>query len=179
MMSSTNKKLNSFRIIFSFLILIGGILIILLMISATINDNLFQAIMCVPGLFVFIFIISKMINVIEKIESGIENEKSIKPKGFIGEIWDAVDDLYKRKDIKVNHLDKTNNIIDMVLLKNGHEFAIVIDNESIGIIVDDEETDNPLEVELPVSEIKDINLFLEWLMGFIESNSTSINTTKK
>lgn len=109
-----------------------------------------------------------------KIENKIKNEThraGAKGEGIFEEIWCSIGDISKIKDIKVGHLDKADNIIDLQLSRNNHEFDIVIDEEGIGIIVDDEMSDNPLEEELPISELKNIENFWEWLNDFVESNS--------
>ena len=47
------------------------------------------------------------------------------------------------------------NAIDIGVRKNNHEFLIAIDEKSISIVVD-EETDHPLEIEIPLSDIATI-----------------------
>ena len=169
-----DRNFNSFRKLFVVGVCLVTVLLIYLMIDAFISDNFLQFVICVVGEFVFIIFLAKSADRISKSGNNLKNEISkdvIKREGLLGEIWNFIDDLFKIKEIEVEHLDKSNNIIDLVLFRNEHEFGIVIDDEAISITVDEEESDNPLEIEMPISNFKDIEHFGKWLIDFIESNS--------
>lgn len=168
------NKAKLFRGLLVVSICIVTILIIYLLIDAFLSDNLLQFVLYAVAEVVFIITIAKATDILVKIENSSKqgtHNNEIELEGVFGEIWHSIDEITKIKDIKVEHLDKSNHTIDMVLLRNKHEFGIVIDDKAIGIIVDEEESDNPLEVELQISEIKDIEYFGKWLIEFVESHS--------
>ena len=63
-----------------------------------------------------------------------------------------------------------NNIIDLGIQKNNHEFLIQIDEESIAITVD-EESDHPIENQIDLSEISTMEALYLTINEFISKYS--------
>ena len=71
---------------------------------------------------------------------------------------------------KLDFVEYHNNSIDIGLQKNKHEFLIEIDENFISIIVD-EETDSPIEKEIPLSSIASIEQLYTTINEFINAHS--------
>ncbi len=71
---------------------------------------------------------------------------------------------------KLQHIEYHNNSIDILLQRNGHEFSIVID-ESIMLIIIDEETDHPVKAEYQLSSFSSIEQIYCALNEFIMAHS--------
>ena len=82
-------------------------------------------------------------------------------------IWNQYEGL---TDGKVVFAETHNNTIDMQIIRNKHEFCIEVTCEAIYMICD-EETDTPIEKEVPLSELKDVEDFFLTVRDFIEKNS--------
>lgn len=65
--------------------------------------------------------------------------------------------------------DCHRNVIECAFLKNGHEFSFMIDENTVSILAD-EETNHPIELEKPLSEIKTISCFYELVNGFVSEH---------
>lgn len=100
------------------------------------------------------------------------NDTDIIHTGLFGEIWDEFEDnqFEGLADGKVLFAETHNNTIDMQIIRKKHEFSICIDCEAVYMICD-EETDTPIEKEVPLSELKDVGDFILTVRNFIENNS--------
>ena len=58
----------------------------------------------------------------------------------------------------------------MQIIHKKHEFSICIDCEAVYMICD-EETDTPIEKEVPLSELKDVGDFFLTVRNFIENKT--------
>ncbi len=100
------------------------------------------------------------------------NDKDIIRNGLFGELWQEFEwDQYEGlTDGKVVFADTHNNTIDLQIIRHKHEFNICIDCEVVYMICD-EETDTPIEKELPLSDFKDVGEVFLAIREFIETNS--------
>lgn len=93
--------------------------------------------------------------------------------GIFKELWDEYDDNRFEALVEKGNIifeETYNNCIEIIIKKNKHEFIITIDEEEIAFIVD-EETDDPIEEAVPLSEIADINAFLVTVSSIIAKYS--------
>ena len=102
-----------------------------------------------------------------------EERDSVVRTGLFAEVYDAYrydgfefNLTYEKLDFVEYH----NNSIDIGLQKNKHEFLIEIDENFISIIVD-EETDSPIEKEIPLSSIASIEQLYTTINEFINAHS--------
>lgn len=102
-----------------------------------------------------------------------EERNSIIRTGLFAEIYNAY--RYDGFEFhltyeKLDFLEYHNNSIDIGLQNNKHEFLIEIDENFISIIVD-EETENPIEKEIPLSSIATIEQLNTTINNFINAHS--------
>ncbi len=102
----------------------------------------------------------------------LEERDSIVRTGLFAEIYDAYrydgfefNLIYEKLDFVEYH----NNNINIGLQKNKHEFLIEIDEKFISIIID-EETDSPIEEEIPLSNIATIEQLYMTINEFINTH---------
>ena len=100
------------------------------------------------------------------------NDTDIIHNGLLGELWEEFEyNQYEGlTDGKVVFAETHNNTIDIQIIRKKHEFNICIDCEAVYIICD-EETDTPIEKEVFLSELKDVEDFFLTVRDFIEKNS--------
>ena len=100
------------------------------------------------------------------------NDTDIIRNGLFGELWqEFVWNSYEGlTDGKVVFAETHNNTIDLQIMRKKHEFNICIDCEAVYMICD-EETDAPIEKELPLSDFKDVGEVFLAIREFIETNS--------
>ena len=100
------------------------------------------------------------------------NDTDIIRNGLFGELWQEFEwNSYEGlTDGKVVFAEKHNNTIDLQIIRKKHEFSICIDCEAVYMICD-EETDAPIEKELPLSDFKDVGEVFLAIREFIETNS--------
>lgn len=100
------------------------------------------------------------------------NDTYVIRTGLFGEIWDEFEwNQYEGlSDGKVVFAETHNNTIDLQIIRNKHEFCIEVNCECIYMICD-EETDTPVEKEVPLSELKDVGDFFLTVRDFVEENS--------
>lgn len=102
-----------------------------------------------------------------------EERNAVKRTGIFKELYDEF-----RHDGFEFHIcsdkflfdDCHRNIIECAFLKNGHEFSVMIDENAVSILVD-EETNRPVELEKPLSEMKSIGYFYQMINGFVSEHS--------
>lgn len=128
---------------------------------------------CVFCVFVIAaaLIINKRHN--ENTQRKLNEMYSIERTGLFREIFEA----YRHDDFEFNlnydkllHEEYDNNTIDIGLIKNKHEFFILLTEDYISIIAD-EETNHPIEREIPLSDIPTMEQVYLLLNEFIENNS--------
>lgn len=100
------------------------------------------------------------------------NDTDVIRTGLFGEIWQEFEwNQYEGlTDGKVVFAETHNNTIDMQIIRKKHEFSICIDCEAVYMICD-EETDAPIEKEIPLSNFKDVGEVFFAIREFIEINS--------
>lgn len=100
------------------------------------------------------------------------NDTDIIHNGLFGELWQEFEwNQYEGlTDGKVVFAQTHNNTIDLQIIRHKHEFNICIDCEAVYMICD-EETDAPIEKELPLSVFKDVVEVFLAIREFIEINS--------
>ncbi len=100
------------------------------------------------------------------------NDTDIIHNGLFGELWQEFEwnQFEGLTDGKVVFAETHNNTIDLQILRKKHEFDICIDCEAIYMICD-EETDAPIEKEIPLSDLMDVGEVFLAIREFIEINS--------
>jgi hypothetical protein len=100
------------------------------------------------------------------------NDTDVIHNGLFGELWQEFEwnQFEGLTDGKVVFAETHNNTIDLQILRKEHEFDICIDCEAIYMICD-EETDAPIEKEIPLSDFKDVGEVFFAIREFIEINS--------
>jgi len=100
------------------------------------------------------------------------NDTDVIHNGLFGELWQEFEwnQFEGLTDGKVVFAETHNNTIDLQILRKEHEFDICIDCEAIYMICD-EETDAPIEKEIPLSDFKDVGEVFLAIREFIEINS--------
>ena len=100
------------------------------------------------------------------------NDTDVIRNGLFGEIWQEFEwNQYEGlTGGKVVFAETHNNTIDLQIIRDKHEFCIEVNYESVYMICD-EETDTPIEKEVPLSELKDVEDFFLTVRDFIEKNS--------
>lgn len=100
------------------------------------------------------------------------NDTDVIRNGLFGELWQEFEwNQYEGlTDGKVIFAETHNNTIDLQIMRKKHEFNICIDCEAVYMICD-EETDTPIEKELPLSDFKDVGEVFLAIREFIETNS--------
>lgn len=97
-------------------------------------------------------------------------ETDVARTGLFGEIWDEFE--WNRfeglTDGKVLSAEAFGNIIELEIIRHGHEFNIVIDENAVCMLMDDE-TDDPVEKNIPLSELAGLEQFYAAVREFIES----------
>lgn len=98
------------------------------------------------------------------------NDPDIVRTGLFGELWQEFEwNQYEGlTDGKVVYAETHNNIIDLQIIRNKHEYLIEIDSEKLSMICD-EESDDPIEKEIPLSEFKDVVEVFMAIRDFIEN----------
>ena len=100
------------------------------------------------------------------------NDIDVIRNGLFGELWQEFEwNQYEGlTDGKVIFADTHNNTIDLQIIRYKHEFSVEITSDSLYLICD-EETDTPIEKELPISNFKDVGEVFLAIREFIETNS--------
>ena len=100
------------------------------------------------------------------------NDSDIIRNGLFGELWQEFEwNQYEGlTDGKVIFAETHNNTIDLQIIRKKHELSICIDCEAVYMICD-EESDAPIEKELPLSDFKDVGEVFGAIREFIETNS--------
>ena len=70
-------------------------------------------------------------------------------------------------DGKVVFAEKHNNTIELEIVRNKHEFDIMIDKDTVYMVMD-EETDAPVEKEVALDEITDLGQAFKVIRDFVE-----------
>lgn len=73
-------------------------------------------------------------------------------------------------DAKVVEEEACYGYVDMVIERNDHEFLINVDKDGIYMIAD-EETNEPVEKNIPMAEFTDYVQIYETIKAFVEENS--------
>lgn len=172
------KKFNMFRKIIGVAMVVIIVPIVFCFIKAMILDDGLQIIFWVVMMLLYIVIIAVLANMIVKYDAKLakkayNNKSEIIHNGLFGKIWDEFD-AAPCSDIaggKVIFLEMYNNTIDLQVIRNKHEFNIVIDSDILYVEVDEEELYPPLELEVKLSEISSIECFWQILTDFIKQYS--------
>ena len=176
--SKTERKYKLFnivsKIVLYFILALTLILALSLLFAKT--DIAWLVICCLLVLDIIIIIIvcSKLSNKRNEYLQLLQKENdSIVREGVFKDVYDA----YKHDGFEINlTYDKLlfqeyhNNTIDIGIMKNGHEFFVVIDENAISII-SDEETDKPKEVDVLLSQFETIEQIYLEINTFIDQNS--------
>ena len=103
-------------------------------------------------------------------EAAYGKEKDIVRTGLFGEIWEEFEwnQFEGLADGKIVFAETHNNTIELEIIRHKHEFNITIDSEAVYMVMDDE-TDNPVEKEMPLSKIIDVGQVFAIIREFVES----------
>ena len=102
-----------------------------------------------------------------------EERNAVKRSGILKEIYEEFRHDGFEFNISSDEFlfeDCHRSIIECAFRKNGHEFALMIDENAVSILVD-EETDHPAEREIPLSKIVSIDAFYEMVNQFVSEYS--------
>lgn len=97
------------------------------------------------------------------------NDSAIIHTGLFGEIWQEFEwnQFEGLTDGKVVFVEKHNNTIELEIVRNKHEFDITIDKDAVYMVMDDE-TDMPVEKEIPLAEMADLGQVFTAIRKFVE-----------
>lgn len=100
------------------------------------------------------------------------NDTDIIRNGLFGKLWQEFEwNQYEGlTDGKVVFAETHNNTIDLQIIRKKHEFSVCIDCEAVYMVCD-EETDTPIESEIPLSAFKDVGEVFLAIREFIETIS--------
>lgn len=100
------------------------------------------------------------------------NDTDIIRTGLFGELWKEFEwNQYEGlTDGKVVFAQTHSNTIDLQIIRHKHEFLVEITSDDLYLICD-EETDAPIEKELPLSGFENVGDVFTAIRTFIESNS--------
>lgn len=100
------------------------------------------------------------------------NDTDIIRNGLFGELWQEFEwNQYEGlTDGKVVFAQTHNNTIDLQIICHKHEFSVEITSGGLYLICD-EETDLPIEKEIPFSHFEDVGEVFGAIRVFIETNS--------
>ncbi len=100
------------------------------------------------------------------------NDTDIIHNGLFGELWKEFEwNQYKGlTDGKVVFAQTHNNTIDLQIIRHKHEFSVEITSDGLYLTCD-EETDAPIEKEIPLSDFMDLGEVFLAIREFIETNS--------
>ena len=103
-------------------------------------------------------------------EAAYGKEKDIVRTGLFGEIWEEFEwnQFEGLTDGKIVFAETHNNAIELEIIRHKHEFNIVIDNDVVYMVMDDE-TDTPIEKEIPLSKLSEIGQVFTAIREFVES----------
>lgn len=92
--------------------------------------------------------------------------------GLFGELWQEFEwNQYEGlTDGKVVFAQTHNNTIDLQIIRHKHEFSVEITSNGL-YLISDEETDTPVEKELPLSGFENVGDVFAAIRTFIESNT--------
>ena len=96
-----------------------------------------------------------------------ENGDLVRTKIF-SDIWVKFHnkEFLDKIDGEVSFVECYNNVIELGIIRSNQEFHIEINNEAMYLLTD-EETDNPVEIGIFLSEIKDLENFFVILNEFL------------
>ena len=164
------------KIITTLILLVGLAALTSLLISMIyIGDNLIPVLVSVAALavwFVVLCAVASKLNSKRLIlyEAAYGKEKDIVRTGLFGEIWEEFEwnQFEGLTDGKIVFAETHNNTIELEIIRHKHEFNITIDSEAVYMVMDDE-TDNPVEKEMPLSKIIDVGQVFTIIREFVES----------
>ena len=173
------------KIITTLILLVGLATLTSFLISMIyIEDNLIPVLVSVATLavwFVALCAVASKLNSKRLIlyEAAYGKEKDIVRTGLFGEIWEEFEwnQFEGLADGKIVFAETHNNTIELEIIRHKHEFNITIDSEAVYMVMDDE-TDNPVEKEMPLSKIIDVGQVFTIIREFVESVQVSSHHTR-
>jgi len=164
------------KIIITLILLVGLAALTSFLISMIyIEDNLIPVLASVGALavwFVVLCAVASKLNSKRLIlyEAAYGKEKDIVRTGLFGEIWEEFEwnQFEGLTEGKIVFAETHCNTIELEIIRHKHEFNITIDSEAVYMVMDDE-TDNPVEKEMPLYKITDVGQVFTIIREFIES----------
>ena len=164
------------KIIITRILLVGLAALTSFLISMKyIEDNLIPVLASVAALavwFVVLCAVASKLNSKRLIlyDAAYGKEKDIVRTGLFGEIWEEFEwnQFEGLTDGKIVFAETHNNTIELEIIRHKHEFNITIDSEAVYMFMDDE-TDTPVEKEMPLSKIIDVGQVFTIIREFVES----------
>ncbi len=129
--------------------------------------------MLVVYTIVAIVLCSRLARRHEELYSAAYGKETQMPRtGLFAQLWEEFEDKQFEGwfDGKIAFSVAHNNCIDLTIVRNKHEFSILIDKDLVSILAD-EETDHPAEVEIPLSELSGIPHFLSTIQEIMQRHS--------
>lgn len=147
----SEMKANIFsKVIMITLILLGGFFV-----NSVVGGNVYFSIFSIVGIVIVFLIMILWLKKMVREEQEQIPYQNYKHEGLFGEIWNDIDKISQIEGVTIGCLDKDGNIID---------------EDTFGVVIDEEE-DNPLEIEVPLSEIIEISEFWKLLTEIIRNHS--------
>lgn len=171
------KKFNKTSKIIATLILLVGLaaLTSFLIAMIYIEDNQIPVLASVGALAVWVVVLCAVASKLNSkrlilYEVAYGEEKDIVRTGLFGEIWEEFEwnQFEGLTEGKIVFAETHNNTIELEIIRHKHEFNITIDSEAVYMVMDDE-TDNPVEKEMPLSKITDVGQVFTIIREFVES----------
>ena len=162
------------KILICFLAAITVILCILLIVSLDDERMLVVAFLIIADIAILIIVAPKLGNKRNAYLELLTKERgSVVRKGLFKEIYEAYQhDGFEMNLIcdRWNHIDYYNNTIDISLQYRNHEIQIEIDENGIAVMFD-EESDHPVEKEIPLESMETMEELYLTLNQLIKENA--------
>ncbi|MGN0334622.1 MAG: hypothetical protein ACI4DV_03005 [Lachnospiraceae bacterium] len=171
------KKFNNkSKIITMFILVVGFLALTGFLISIKcIKNNLIPVLISVGVLvlwFVVLCTIASRLNSKRIIlyEAAYGKDNDFICSGLFGEIWEEFEwnQFEGLTDGKVVFAEAHNNTIEIEIIRHKHEFNIEIDKDGVYMVMD-EETDIPVEKEIPLVEMNEVGQVFTAIREFVES----------
>ena len=170
------KKFNkTSKIITSFVLLFGVAALAGFIISMIYIDNNLVPVLVSAGVLVLWFValcaVAGKLNSRRLVlfEAAYGKETDSIHTGLFGEIWEEFEwnQFEGLTDGKVVFAETHHNTIELEIIRHKHEFNIMIDKEAVFMVMDDE-TDTPVEKEIPLTQMTDVGQVFTVIREFVE-----------
>lgn len=163
------------KVITSMLLVVGCICLCAFLISfknaESIVSVLFTVLLLAIWLVVLCVTASKFNTArIKLYEKAYGKEDDLMRTGLFKEIWEEFEwnQFEGLINGKVIFAETHNNTIELAIIRKGHEFNITVDKDALYMLMDDE-TDTPVECEIPLVQMDNFAQFVSAVREFVEN----------